>query len=133
MNRKPASKNVFVVVHAESITSHTTALSDSDGGNGFHSWNEKLSVALPMHVKSITFEVNCQTTTGVKNVGVVRLAVSEFIGGLVPDTFLQFLSYRLRTSNGHRNGIINFSVRVVVQPQTRKVCDQDVAIGIPCW
>ncbi len=65
-----------------------------------------------MHARCITFEVKCKTSTGVKDVGVARVAVSEFLGGVVPEHCLQFLSYRLRDWEGRRNGVLNFSVRV---------------------
>ncbi|KAK7292604.1 hypothetical protein RJT34_15457 [Clitoria ternatea] len=114
VNGKPANKNIFVAVRAESLTTHTTAMKDNGGGrSGFHSWSEKFSVELGAYARSITFEVKCKTAMGVvKDIGVARIALSDFLGGLVPDNCLQFLSYRLRDSNGLRNGIVNFSVRV---------------------
>ncbi|KAJ1418059.1 putative BON1-associated protein 1-like [Sesbania bispinosa] len=36
LNGKPATKNVFVVVRAKSITNHMTSM--TSGGEGFHSW-----------------------------------------------------------------------------------------------
>ncbi|KAK7274564.1 hypothetical protein RIF29_15660 [Crotalaria pallida] len=121
INGKPATQNIFVVVRAESITSHTTTESkgdDGEGGGGFHSWNEKFMVDIGMHAKSITFEVKCKTSMGVvKDVGVARIAVSDFLGGSVQDHVLKFLSYRLRDYDGLKNGVIHFSVRVVVPPE----------------
>ncbi|XP_057450773.1 BON1-associated protein 2-like [Lotus japonicus] len=112
VDRKPATRDVFVVVQAEST--HATAVSGDEYGGGFHSWNQKFSVNLNMNTKFITFEVNCKTRSGsVKDIGVVRIPVSDFLGGLVPDTFLRFLSYRLKDRYGNPNGIINFSVRAV--------------------
>ena len=109
---KPATKNVFVVVRAESLTSHTTSFKGDDGGNGFVSWNEKFMVDVAPHARSIAFEVKCKTPMGsVKDVGVARIALSDFMGTVVPDHCLQFLSYRLRDWDGLRNGVINFSVR----------------------
>ncbi|XP_061340167.1 BON1-associated protein 2-like [Gastrolobium bilobum] len=121
VNGKLPTKNVYVVVRAESITSHTTAMK-ADCGGGFHSWNEKFLVNLATHARSITFEVKCKTQMGViKDVGVARIALSDFLGGFVPDNCLQFLSYRLRDFDGLRNGIINFSVRVVAPPAPEKI------------
>ena len=65
-----------------------------------------------MHTKSITFEVFCKSSMAVKSVGVARIAVADFLSGSLPESYLQFLSYRLRDREGRRNGIINFSVRV---------------------
>ncbi|XP_061340166.1 BON1-associated protein 2-like [Gastrolobium bilobum] len=122
VNGKPATKNVYVMVRAESITSHTTAMKGDGGGGGFHSWNERFLVELAMHARSITFEVKYKTQMGViKDVGVARIALSDFLGGFVPDNCLQFLSYRLRDFDGLRNGIINLSVRVVAPTAPVKI------------
>ncbi|XP_061359255.1 BON1-associated protein 2-like [Gastrolobium bilobum] len=120
---KPATKNLYVVVRAESITSYTTSMAaGGDGGGGCGvmynpSWNEKLLVDMAMHARSITLEVKCKSSTSVKDVGVARIAVSDFLGGVVPDHCLQFLSYRLRDWEGSCNGVLNFSVRVVKSPE----------------
>ncbi|KAE9605441.1 hypothetical protein Lal_00025218 [Lupinus albus] len=148
INGNPATKNIYVVVRAESITSHTTATTGDGSGGGFHSWNEKLTVEMAMHAKSITFEVRCKTEIGVRDVGVARIAVSDFFGGLVPDQVLKFFSYGLRDWDGLRNGVINFSVRVV-EPAVEEVeavadsekmvgatssSSNNVVLGIPiCW
>ncbi|CAL0318339.1 unnamed protein product [Lupinus luteus] len=113
INGNPATNNIYVVVRAESLTSHTTAMTGHGSGGGFHSWNEKFTVDMAMHANSITFEVKCKTDIGVRDVGVARIAISDFFGGLVPDQVLQFFSYRLRDWDGLPNGVINFSVRVV--------------------
>ncbi|TKY63859.1 BON1-associated protein 2 [Spatholobus suberectus] len=143
---KPANKNVFTVVRAESITSHATAM--TKGNNGFHSWNEKFLVELGAHARCVTFEVKCKTGTGVRDVGVARIALSDFLGGLVPDHCLQFLCYRLRDWDGGENGIVNFSVRVVAPPSTTaggrwgfgaeaendcSSLSMGVVTGIPVW
>ncbi|OIW02069.1 hypothetical protein TanjilG_14592 [Lupinus angustifolius] len=147
INGNPATNNIYVVVRAESITSHTTATTGDGSGGGFHSWNEKFTVDLAMHAKSIAFEVKCNTEIGVRDVGVARIAVSDFFGGSVPDQVLQFFSYRLRDWDGSRNGVINFSVRVVepaleeaeAVAASEKMVDatsssDNVVLGIPvCW
>lgn len=115
MRGKPLSKNVFTVVRADSVTSHTTATT-TEANYGFHHWNEKFAVELGPHAKSLTFEVKCKNGTGARDVGVARIALSDFLGGLVPDHCLQFLCYRLRDWDGRENGILNFSVRVVAPP-----------------
>ncbi|KAK7256693.1 hypothetical protein RIF29_30150 [Crotalaria pallida] len=121
---KPATKNLYVVVRPESIKSYTTAMAEE--GNVNPSWNQKFMVDMPMHARCITFEVKCKTSMGVKDVGVARVAASEFLGGVVPDHCLQFLSFRLRDWEGRRNGVLNFSVRAispgyVAAPVTEKV------------
>ncbi|KAI4355005.1 hypothetical protein L6164_003824 [Bauhinia variegata] len=108
---KPVTKNVCVVLRTESINSFATGMAAAEGGK-CPSWNEKFSVNMPVHARSITFEVQCKTTMGVKSIGIARIALSDFLGGNVPEGYLQFLSYRLRDRDGRRSGIINFSVRV---------------------
>ncbi|KAH1241003.1 BON1-associated protein 2 [Glycine max] len=113
---KPANKNVFTVVRAESLTSHTTAMANGNE-NGFHTWNEKFRVELGPQARCLTIEVKCKTETGVvRDIGVARIAVSDFLGGSVPDHSLQSLCYRLRDWDGRENGVVNFSVRVAVPP-----------------
>ncbi|KAB1214424.1 BON1-associated protein 2 [Morella rubra] len=108
-NRKPVKKNAFVVIRTDSHSFFSTKM-DTDGGS-YPTWNEKLVVDLPMHAQFISLEVQCKTAAGNKTVGAARIPVSDFIGGYVPQSYLHFLSYRLRDSNGERNGIINISVR----------------------
>lgn len=114
VNGKTATKNVFVVVRAESLTAHTTSCKgNGSNSNGFVSWNEKFVVEVAAHARSIAFEVKCKTspTGSVRDVGVARVALSDFLGTVVPDHCLQFLCYRLRDWDGLKNGVINFSVR----------------------
>ncbi|KAK7349556.1 hypothetical protein VNO77_07007 [Canavalia gladiata] len=139
INGKAANNNVFVLVRAESLIGHTTTMKVSGGGGGFHSWNEKFLVKLGVHASSMTFEVKCKTTTGTKDIGVARIALKDFLGGLVPDSCLQFLSYRLIDWDGLRNGIVNFSVKMVT-PETLvggsceiQKASPGVVIGIPIW
>ncbi|KAM4105085.1 hypothetical protein ACJW30_06G206400 [Castanea mollissima] len=109
-DRRPIKKNAFVVVRTDSYNSRRTDM-DTDGGS-YPKWNEKLVVDLPMHAQFITLEVQCKTSLGDKTVGTARIPVSDFVGGYVPESYLHFLSYRLRDHNGQRNGIVNISVRV---------------------
>ncbi|KAK7340181.1 hypothetical protein VNO77_20877 [Canavalia gladiata] len=117
---KIPTHNLYVVVRAESITSYTTAMAaEGDGGNP--SWNEKFLVDLGTHARSITFELKSKTSTTVKDIGVARIAVSDFVGG---DHGLKFFSYRLRDWEGRCNGVLNFSVIVNspanVDPETEE-------------
>ncbi|KAM3698647.1 hypothetical protein ACB098_06G203400 [Castanea mollissima] len=111
-NRRPIKKNAFVVVRTDSYNSRRTDM-DTDNGS-YPKWNEKLVVDMPMHAQFITLEVQCKTSLGNKTVGTTRIPVSDFVGGYMPESYLHFLSYRLRDQNGERNGIVNISVRVKV-------------------
>ncbi|KAK7390021.1 hypothetical protein VNO78_25319 [Psophocarpus tetragonolobus] len=111
---KPAKKNVFAVVRADSITSHTTAMVSGD--DGCHSWKEKFAVELGARARCVTIEVKCKTETGVRDVGVARIAVSDFLAGTVQDHRLQVLCYRLRDWDGRENGTVKFSVRLMASP-----------------
>ncbi|KAK7294987.1 hypothetical protein RJT34_17888 [Clitoria ternatea] len=104
---KLETRNLFVVVRAESIKCYTTGMATT--GSDYERkplWNEKLLVEMPTHARSITLEVKCKSSC-VKDVGVARIALSDFLGDEV-----QFLSYRLRDWEGRRSGVLNFSVRV---------------------
>lgn len=52
-------------------------------------------------------------TGAVKDIGTARIAVSNFLGGLVPNPCLLFLCYRLRDWDSRGNKIVNFTIRVV--------------------
>lgn len=84
---------------------------DGEGGS-YPKWNERLVVDLPAHAQAVTLEVHCKTAFGNKVVGTASVPVSDFVGGYVPESYLHFLSYRLRDSRGVRNGIINISVKM---------------------
>ncbi|KAE8649671.1 hypothetical protein Csa_012802 [Cucumis sativus] len=83
-------------------------------GDGFPRWNEKLVVDRPMHAAFVVVEVCRSASSGwkVKIVGKSRVSMADFVVGYLPESHLQFLSYRLRDERGEMNGIINFSVRV---------------------
>nr|KYP64409.1 (+)-neomenthol dehydrogenase [Cajanus cajan] len=76
---KPALKNLYVAVRADSITSYATGTAEDCGGNS--SWNETLVVEVPAHARSVTLEVKCRNSPGVKDVGVARIAVTDFLSG----------------------------------------------------
>ncbi|CAI0380982.1 unnamed protein product [Linum tenue] len=63
--------------------------------------------------KSVTVEVQCRVGSGNRVVKAMAVPVSDFLGGPTPEDYLHFLSYRLRDRRGVRNGIVNFSVRVI--------------------
>ncbi|CAL1404290.1 unnamed protein product [Linum trigynum] len=108
---RAVKKNAFAVVRTDPSNSGSTR-ADLDGGS-YPLWNEKVVVAMSMPMtKSVTVEVQCRVGSGNRVVGAVAVPVSDFMGGLTPEDYLHFLSYRLRDPRGVRNGIVNFSVRV---------------------
>ncbi|KAI5647288.1 hypothetical protein M9H77_33293 [Catharanthus roseus] len=122
INKRQSVNNSFVVIGGtDSIASSSSASytqngirtkTDSEGGS-YPVWNEKIAIDLPMHARFFTVEVKCKKN-GVNNrvIGTAEIPVSDFLGGLVPENYLHFLSYRLWDNHGERNGIINLSVRV---------------------
>ncbi|XP_057454533.1 BON1-associated protein 2-like [Lotus japonicus] len=120
--------DAYVVVRGESLNCCTTrTVKDSGEGDknnsnsSLLSWNEKFLLDMPAHARSITFEVQCGKFKGVRPVGVARIAVSDFLGGDVPDSCLRVLSYRLRDWEGKQNGVLHFAVRVVVPERSCKI------------
>lgn len=125
----------YVVVRAESInccTTKTVKDSCSTTDSSFLSWNEKFLVDMPVHARSITFEVQSKKSKGAAQpVGVARIAVTDFLGGGVTgEDCLQVLSYRLRDWEGRRNGVIHFSVRVVAAAEECSVSTAEPAKGM---
>ena len=112
VDQNPVTKDTYVVVRTESLNCCTTKMAMEGGSGSNPSWNEKFLLDMPMHARSITFEVQCKTSKGIKNIGVARIAVSDFLGPNLQENCLQVLSYRLRDWEGRRNGVINFSVRM---------------------
>ncbi len=113
LDRNPVAENVYVVVRPESIDCYTTKMAKVGDGGNLLAWNEKFLLDIPMHARSVTFEVQCKKYKGVRPIGVARIAISDFLGGsAVPENCLQMFSYGLRDWDGRRNGVIHFSVRV---------------------
>ncbi|CAL1366713.1 unnamed protein product [Linum trigynum] len=109
---RPVRKNTFAVVRTDPSNCVSTG-TDSDGGS-YPIWNEKVVVAMSMAAtSSVTVEVQCRVGSGNRVVGAVAVPVSDFLGDLTPEDYLHFLSYRLRDPRGVKNGIVNFSVRVI--------------------
>ncbi|XP_075478737.1 BON1-associated protein 2-like [Primulina tabacum] len=104
--RKPLKKNAFVVVKSDPLEPVSTGV-DSEG-ESYPSWNQKLEMELPAHVRFITVEAH----SGSKVIGSADIPVTDFDGGYLPENYLSFLSYRLRDTNGEKNGIINLWVKV---------------------
>ncbi|KAG5626870.1 hypothetical protein H5410_012088 [Solanum commersonii] len=121
-NRKqPVKKNAFVNIKSESYSCNLqTTKMDKEGG-GFPKWNEKLIVDLPMHARHLTVEVQCKSSSGIKTIGIAKVPTSDFIGGILPEDYLHFLSYRLRNEKGEKNGIIIFLLGLRMRRPSLKV------------
>ncbi|MED6121276.1 hypothetical protein PIB30_028526 [Stylosanthes scabra] len=156
-------EEAYVVVRAESLKSCTTKAAKNtniDTNNNISSslisWNEKLLLEIPMHARSITFEVQSKSSraSSARSVGVARIAISDILlagSGCGDDNSDNVLSYRLRDWDGRRNGVIHFSVRMtvaapplenaVMPPMKELVEDQkktrkdsgEVVLGVPLW
>ena len=135
IDRNPVKENAYVVVRAESLKWCTTKMAKQLGesSSSLLSWNEKLLLDIPLHARSVTFEVHCKTSKGaVRNIGVARIAISDFLGGKVSESSIQMLSYRLRDWDGRRNGVIHFSVKAKL-PEEDPSCEAKMvpAKGMP--
>ncbi|KDP28677.1 hypothetical protein JCGZ_14448 [Jatropha curcas] len=107
---KSVKKNTYVVVRTDHLNYRTTKI-DTEGGS-YPSWNQNLLIDMPLHERFVTLEVNCKMASSDRIIGTARIPVTDFMGGYLPDNYLNFLSYRLRDSRGVRNGIVNISVKV---------------------
>ena len=134
-NKRPIKKNAFVTVRSDSDNVRSTAV-DEEGGS-HPKWNEKLFLDAPAHAPSFTVEVRCKTAFGDKIVGSALVPATDFSGGYVPESCVHFLSYRLRSPSGERNGIINICVRtkgpVAVEDtcSAAAVADHRTRVGVP--
>ncbi|KAG2331077.1 hypothetical protein Bca52824_002257 [Brassica carinata] len=113
--RKPVKKNAFVSFDCNGAIVRTRV--DKVGG-GYPVWEDKLETefSLPEKKKKESFMyvgVYCQVSGKEKHVGTARVPVKDFTGGYAPEGFLHYLSYRLWDEYGKRNGIVNFSARIV--------------------
>ncbi|XP_057980460.1 BON1-associated protein 1-like [Malania oleifera] len=115
LGARRTARNAFVTIRTDHYNSRTTRV-DPEGGS-HPSWNEKLVLDLPVHSRFVTVEVQCRAGSGSRPVGTAQIPVTEFSGGYTPESYLHFLSYRLRNPTGGRNGIINISVRVKAAPE----------------
>ncbi|XP_050386675.1 BON1-associated protein 2-like [Argentina anserina] len=125
-NRKPFKKNSFVTVRTDATSKwYRTAETDSEGGGP--RWNEKIAVQLPVQARNLIVEVQCQN--GARTIGSAVIPVTDFTGGWVPETYLHFLSYRLRDERGVRNGILNISVRMKVKEGVESTYERKLSSG----
>lgn len=148
-HRKPITKNSFASVKIDSQNLGSTHIDDK--GGSYPLWNDRLALKLPSTVSFMTIDVHSGNFSRHKIVGTVNIPVSDFLSGFLPESYLHFLSYRLRDGKGERNGIVNISVRVLVHdhnvaastsssqlqnvkiPEEKSNIGGGVAIGIPIW
>ncbi|MQM17594.1 hypothetical protein Taro_050568 [Colocasia esculenta] len=113
VSRRPVEKNAFVRLSTD-LPHQACTRPDADGGS-YPRWDEKLRLPLPPVARSILVEVLCKARgSNERKVGAASVPISDFYGGVLPAGYLHCLSYRLRDSQGERNGIINLSIRVHV-------------------
>jgi hypothetical protein len=126
-------EDVYVVVRGESLNCYTTKTA-KDNGSSFLSWNEKFLLDVPLHGRSITFEVQCKKFKSVRPIGVARIAIADLLNNDESKNCTPFLSYRLRDWEGRQNGVINFCVKEVVQEKRSVDMPEKkmVAIGKNC-
>ncbi|CAK9319041.1 unnamed protein product [Citrullus colocynthis] len=125
---KPIKKNSFASVKIDSQNLGSTQIDDR--GGSYPLWNDKMALKLPSNVSFVTVDVHSGNFSRNKIVGTVNIPVSDFLSGFVPESYLHFLSYRLRDNRGERNGIVNISVRVLV-PDVSSSTSQSLNVKVP--
>ncbi|KAL6004510.1 hypothetical protein ACLOJK_005063 [Asimina triloba] len=151
MRNRPIEKNAYATVRTHDQNRQSTTL-DLSGGS-FPSWNETLhlelglgspassSAAQSSYSSSIVLEVHCRVGSQIKTVGTTRIPLSDVFRDYVPAHLMHFMSYRLKDSEGRRNGIINLKFRMVGPTYTGRSSDtpwacpvqesSKEAIGVP--
>ncbi|CAN8284488.1 unnamed protein product [Cochlearia groenlandica] len=112
VDRKPLKRKTFCIVRIDQKTKKCEL--DKSGGS-FPIWKEKIDMDISINgnVRFIFIEVYYRTSNGSdKNLGVAKIPVNDFMGGLTPCGHVSFLSYRLRDEYGDKCGIINVSIMV---------------------
>ncbi|CAH8332871.1 unnamed protein product [Eruca vesicaria subsp. sativa] len=114
--RNPVWKNAFVDFDIAGDYCNRAMRTEVCGD--YPVWKEKLETefSLPSEKKEgfMYVRVCCEILGGKdKHVGTARVPIKDFTGEYAPEGFLQCLSYRLWDEYGKRNGIVNFSARIV--------------------
>lgn len=73
---------------------------------------QKLNLELPTHVHSMFVEIKVTKLFGDVMVSKAEIPVSDLINDNKQENKVNLLSFLLTNSNGKRNGVINFAVRV---------------------
>ncbi|KAL9245335.1 hypothetical protein vseg_018998 [Gypsophila vaccaria] len=116
LGKKPVQKNVFVTVstedqvYARNNQISTGICEECETSNP--TWNEKLTMMIPIGTKYIVLDVYHRTRSKEKSIATARVPTSDFIDDYITKNYVHFLSYRLRDSYDESNGIINFCVNV---------------------
>ncbi|KAJ8633638.1 hypothetical protein MRB53_026974 [Persea americana] len=115
---RSVTKNIFVTVRTDPTNHQSSSVDEAGGCNP--SWNKKLQLALPASSTKLVVgvEVRRKTSSGSQLIGIANIPMSDIFGDYVPSSHLHFLSYRLRESDGGKNGIINLSIKMVGHPET---------------
>ncbi|CAA7017365.1 unnamed protein product [Microthlaspi erraticum] len=113
---KPVKKNAFAAfeIAGNNWSQSMTTRVDEVGGN-YPMWEEKLESEFSSGTEAgfMYVRVYCRPSGKDQHVGTARVPVKVFTGEYAPEGFLHCLSYRLWDGCGNRNGIVNFSVRVL--------------------
>ncbi|CAJ2670551.1 uncharacterized protein LOC123890578 [Trifolium pratense] len=129
------TEDVYVVVRGESLNCYTTKTAKDNrcvNNSSFLSWNEKFLLDVPLHGRSITFEVQCKKFKSVRPIGVARIAVVDLLNNDESKMCMPFFSYRLRDWEGRQNGVINFCVKEVEKRSIDLLEKKMVANGKNC-
>ncbi|ESQ37704.1 hypothetical protein EUTSA_v10029351mg, partial [Eutrema salsugineum] len=113
---KPMKKKAFV--DFEIAGNRAVRTSVDEVGGDYPTWKEKLETEFWSPEKKeerfMYVRVYCQISDNKdKHVGTARVPVKDFTGEYAPEGFMQCLSYRLWDDLGKRNGIVNFSARIL--------------------
>ncbi|KAF9617559.1 hypothetical protein IFM89_037371 [Coptis chinensis] len=111
IDSRSTKKNAFVTIRTAANKLISTSM-DSEGGS-YPSWHENFELPLPHNVNHISLDVKCMNGSTVRTIGSASIPCSDFLEDWVPPNCLHFLSYRLRDSDGKRNGIVNLCIRLI--------------------
>jgi len=122
--RKPVNKNAFVVFDmAGNYWKQPMRTSVDEVGGNCPMWEDELETEFSSEEKATSVmyvQVLCRSSGKDKRVGTARVPVKDFTGEYAPEGFMHCLSYRLWDEHGRRNGIVNFSVRILPQKSDLK-------------
>lgn len=115
--RKPVDKNAFVAFNmAGNYWKQPMRTSLDEVGGNHPMWEDKLETEFSSEKEPtgvMYVQVYHRSSGKDKHVGTARVPVKEFTGEYAPEGFMHCLSYRLWDEQGRRNGIVNFSVRIL--------------------
>lgn len=103
-------RKMFVIVRS-GPNKYCTSKIDYKRGT-YPSWDQKLNLELPTHVHSMFVEIKVTKLFGDVMVSKAEIPVSDLINDNKQENKVNLLSFLLTNSNGKRNGVINFAVRV---------------------